>query len=509
MPESMWDAGRAPCHAWCTSASRWVRSIQKSTARKFVGVALFVVFCTGILLWSSEVVAEVEMAGPSNQSTSSGTSSPLVWTSSTETVLPLNRRKTAAPASLARLDSAGVDIVCTPWNCSCQRLSDLENMWHSLYLVGSASNQQQAWWTNQSCTTDPKQTRLPRTSLTGRRRQPTEMKAKEVADICYFVLMGNTPSEWQAWDSFRFTWPQLASNKVYRVLGNTAPDAAGGLARPVSGQEAINGSGRVDHAQGVVQLQLDESYDTLPIKTLALFRYLSRSFESGRWNMSCGWFVKVDLDTWLNVPLLEARLNRLSPDLPVYTGYLSKLQGGLFCQGGFYLVSRDVVRAIDGWIDPYLPHLSANNRRRDVPKWFPPPGEDQHFGRMCINNGVIPQMLALPNTFAWSKNAQARPIAFDRFASLDNEHQLCTQAAHPIKNVTHLHTMHQRWETLRRSLPEYYNRTVLGELCFAQSINYAAIVAATLYKSVPTGTLRPYLGSADYVLTMMGRMRSV
>jgi hypothetical protein len=317
--------------------------------------------------------------------------------------------------------------------------------------------------------------------------------------------MGNTSSERQAWDRFRLTWPQLASNKVYRVLANTATDAAG-VRVPASGPEAINGSGRVDHTQRAVQLPLYESYDALPIKTLALFRYLSRSFESDRWDASCGWFVKVDLDTWVNVPLLEARLSRLSPDLPVYTGYLSKTQGGVYTQGGFYLVSRDVVRAIDGWIDPYLPHLSANNRRRDVPKWFPPPNEDQHFGRMCINNGLIPQMLALPDTFAWAGNENMRPLPFDIFAALDGEHQLCTQAAHPIKNMTHLHAVHQQWQSSRRSLPEYFNRTVLGELCFSQSINYTAIVANTLQKSVPTGTLRPFLGSADYVLTMMGKM---
>lgn len=274
--------------------------------------------------------------------------------------------------------------------------------------------------------------------------------------ICYFVMRGGdgvrgvsgTNEQGDArWRTFLQTWPALAKGRVYSVLSK--PKVSGLRA---SGKDAINGSGSVDHTRRVIALPLRDSYDTLGVKSLAMWRYLSRSFESDGWGSACAWFVKVDEDTWLNAPLFEARLGCASPDRPVYSGY-THVGFGI---GGFYFVSRNVVRSIEEWMPTFVPKQHSMKH------------EDNHFSALCKHIGVPLLMLSPPHNYIMIRSTKNDSVhSWDSYIS--DERRLCTQAIHPIKSVVQLHAMHQAWGALTRKLPEYYRHTLVGKLCLKPS----------------------------------------
>jgi hypothetical protein len=277
--------------------------------------------------------------------------------------------------------------------------------------------------------------------------------------ICYFVMRGGdgvqgvsgTNEQGDArWRTFLQTWPALAKGRVYSVLSK--PKVSGLRA---SGKDAINGSGSVDHTRRVIALPLRDSYVTLGVKSLAMWRYLSRSFESDGWGSACAWFVKVDEDTWLNAPLFEARLGCASPDRPVYSGY-THVGFGI---GGFYFVSRNVVRSIEEWMPTFVPKQHSMRR------------EDNLFGALCKHIGVPLLMLSPPHDYIMTKNDSVH--RWDSYNS--DERRLCTQVIHPIKSVAQLHAMHQAWGALTRKLPEYYRHTLVGKLCLKPSVTQYAL----------------------------------
>ena len=299
---------------------------------------------------------------------------------------------------LAVIDALTIDVSCAAWNCSCQVLSNMTGANHELWFWGTATKEQQQWWLKHHCKTSPAcaawncscqvlsditgaihnlplkfwgtitkeqqawwLTRKCKTSPAGPSPAPLPLLSdptSTVDDVCYMILYGGklgprsqeNSNDDDAWRAFLQTWPKRIKggpSRVYRVISEQ-----GGKEMGTDGKEAINGSGWVDHTHGIVRLPLLETYDTLAVKSLAMWRYVSRSFVSDGWSTRCAWFVKVDTDSWVNVPLLEARLGCLFPDQAIYTGFATH---GL-CLGGFYLLSRELVRSVDGWMDSFLVH---------------------------------------------------------------------------------------------------------------------------------------------------------
>jgi hypothetical protein len=261
-------------------------------------------------------------------------------------------------------------------------------------------------------------------------------------------------SEQETWDILMQTWPTFSNGHIYRVLAKPGSKDLG-----VDGREAVNGSGSVDHTSGVIQLPLRESWDTLAIKTLSLWRYLSRSFNSDGWNTRCAWFVKLDTDSWINAPLLEARLGCLSPDRAIYTGFVPLRH--VFAWGGFYLLSREVVRSVDGWMDLFTSTYKHPFGRKDP---FDS-AEDRAVGGLCTSNRVPPRRIALHDDFAFGGNRHA-----NAFMSWPNHtgdmRRVCTLVVHPLKNSSLLQATHTLWIVLTKKWASYVDQAVRHDLCF-------------------------------------------
>ena len=180
------------------------------------------------------------------------------------------------PHETSVINDLKIDVSCSAWDCSCQVLSDMAGVIHHLWYWGTATREQKLWWHKQQCKTSPSHffdagsppTPLP--LLTG-------AGSTAVDDVCYMILYGGNNNN-DEWASYLETWPKRVrggTSRVYRVLSE-----AGGKEMGTDGKEAINGSGWVDHTQGIVRLPVRETYNTLAVKSLAMWRYVSRSFVS-------------------------------------------------------------------------------------------------------------------------------------------------------------------------------------------------------------------------------------
>eukprot|EP00037_Helgoeca_nana_P016693 m.156906 g.156906 ORF g.156906 m.156906 type:complete len:290 (+) comp23642_c1_seq2:2015-2884(+) len=238
---------------------------------------------------------------------------------------------------------------CFAWNCSCQRLSDMMNISNVRRSWGTSTSEQKTWWIKRGCVADP--------ILPGPVQLPALIgPAKDVDAVCYMILA--LASEQETWDILMQTWPKFSNGHIYRVLAKPGSKDLG-----VDGREAVNGSGSVDHTRGVIQLPLRESWDTLAIKTLSLWRYLSRSFNSDGWNTRCAWFVKLDTDSWINAPLLEARLGCLSPDRAIYTGFVPLRHVFAWGGGSTSCHGRSCDLWTAGWICSFRPTNTLSEGR--------------------------------------------------------------------------------------------------------------------------------------------------
>jgi hypothetical protein len=327
-----------------------------------------------------------------------------------------------------------VDNACSRWQCSCQRLSDITGISHNQRSWGNSSSEQKAWWLQHKCIAIP--------TVQGPRRQPALTGvAKSVGSVCYLILTTVRAADLDAWIAVQKTWPTTvaATSRVYRVLAQPGSKDLG-----IDGKEAINGSGSVDHSQGIIKLQLRESYDSLAIKTLAMLRYLSRSFTSDGWDRRCAWFVKLDMDSWINAPLLESWLGCLSPDRPLYTGFVQPRHD--FCFGGFYLLSREVVRSVDGWMDLFVATYKHTFGFKNPFEG----GEDRAVAGLCNANGVPPQKIAFEENYAFGGRSSHGANTFMSWQS--DQQRVCTLAVHPVKNASLMQEMHTLWQSLTHKL---------------------------------------------------------
>ena len=334
-------------------------------------------------------------------------------------------------------------------------LSDMTGVDHRLKIWGKSSKEQRRWWLDSQCKTSP-----PLPPLTG--------AALAVDDVCYMVLYGGfgTPKDDDAWTAFLHTWPTRikgGTSRVYRVLS-----AAKVVGMETDGKEAINGTGRVDHTQCIVCLPIRETYSTLSVKSLAMWRYVSRSFISDGWSTRCAWFVKVDTDSWVNAPLLEARLGCLSPDQAIYSGFERHGYGW----GGFYLVSREVVRLLDGQMDSFLVH-----------NHLPYNAEDFLFGTLMTSINVLFRLIATFDEYVFGLYKgggkpvetftiyRGKEVAEAFHESLRNDQvRVCTLAMHPIKSVSKLKATDTLWESLTKKLPQFFGQTLQRDLCFSSNV---------------------------------------
>lgn len=356
------------------------------------------------------------------------------------------------PHDRSAIDDLKIDVSCSAWKCSCQVLSDMTGVYHLLRFYGTTTKEQQRWWAKNQCKTTPAgPPPAPLPPLTG--------PASNVDDVCYMILyggkLGNNNDD-DAWRAFLQTWPKRirgGTSRVYRVLSEQGAKDVG-----IDGKEAINGSGRVDHTQGIVRLPLRETYDTLAIKSLAMWRYVSHSFTSDGWSARCAWFVKVDTDSWVNVPLLEARLGCLSPDKAIYSGFSHR---GL-CFGGFYLLSRELVRSVDSWMDSFLVH---NNLPLNA-------AEDMIFAALSVSNMVPIRKIATSDQYVFNSDRRYgwNKVA-DIFVSIrSDQRRACMLAMHPIKNMSRLISTDALWESTTKKLPDFHNQTLRQELCFSSNV---------------------------------------
>mmetsp|Transcript_4639 Transcript_4639/g.6926 ORF Transcript_4639/g.6926 Transcript_4639/m.6926 type:complete len:281 (-) Transcript_4639:30-872(-) len=134
-------------------------------------------------------------------------------------------------------------------------------------------------------------------------------------------------------------------------------------------------------------LQVNETYNTLYLKTRALWTFIGERVNSTF--SHCQYFIKIDEDSYVNFPLLKDTLSCRDPMTPLYSGFYGFGRSGfkrgrngptvkvVLAYGCAYLISRGVAMHLQDWIHDYV----YIERERN-------PGEDYLFTVMLKLHGI-------------------------------------------------------------------------------------------------------------------------
>ena len=119
------------------------------------------------------------------------------------------------------------------------------------------------------------------------------------------------------------------------------------------------------------------------------------------------------------------------------------------CLGGFYLLSRELVRSVDGWMDSFLVQSTLPLNV----------GEDIMVAALSMSNMVPVHKIASSSEYVFRYNRQEDGAeVVGRFLSMRTDRQrACTLAMHPIKNVSRLKAVDALWESTTKKLPGFFN----------------------------------------------------
>uniref|UniRef100_A0A8C5X6B2 Hexosyltransferase n=1 Tax=Malurus cyaneus samueli TaxID=2593467 RepID=A0A8C5X6B2_9PASS len=146
------------------------------------------------------------------------------------------------------------------------------------------------------------------------RRRPFTLRERHgCADVRPFlvILVASSPGDVQARQAIRATWGSRRSWQGQRVLtlfllGRDArPEEAAALS--VEDESVLYGD--------IVRQDFLDTYDNLTLKTIMAFQWLSEFCSSARF------FMKTDVDSFINTPNLVKFLLRLNSSENVFTGY--------------------------------------------------------------------------------------------------------------------------------------------------------------------------------------------
>lgn len=256
---------------------------------------------------------------------------------------------------------------CHP-ECSCDEISAHWGAFHDAMDFFATPDDMVKRWLALKCKSNPKwlKTRLdlPRFTQTSTQAPPSGDTG-----VCYFVKVRGEnphadPTEAKAGRAVPLAgWAAAVANRTWFVEDGHVGAAAGST---------------VDMGTMTIKLAIPHPTSALDLskKTMALFDFVSQTHDAFWGQLGCRWFAHVDDDTWVNTALVERRLGCLDHDSELYLGY----DVGV-CFGGFYAMSRAVIRQTAGFLATWW------RRRRGRPLTMKM--DEFNWGHMLKMHGVM------------------------------------------------------------------------------------------------------------------------
>mmetsp|Transcript_37114 Transcript_37114/g.59602 ORF Transcript_37114/g.59602 Transcript_37114/m.59602 type:complete len:511 (-) Transcript_37114:157-1689(-) len=264
-------------------------------------------------------------------------------------------RKNQCHTSPEKRPPAKID--CSKWNCTCQGLSEYYYVSHFARSYGHATPEARTWWGINKCNTAPK----PEL----RRPEHKHIDEKDLAKniTCFFspTKLGNG-----RYEPVKTTWAKSVEGRFFFIVSEEG-DTTNYIDFDkneihVAYKGYRDSSGK--HIKGY-DPEFVGRYGKIAVKMMKFWEYLSDTYDSV-WASRCTYFVRTDDDTWMNTRLVEQRFSCLDPEWELSAGFSNRVWGiGIF--SGYtrkwvrnfgYFIRTMRARAGDVWM-----HSDVDDRR--------------------------------------------------------------------------------------------------------------------------------------------------
>eukprot|EP00468_Gymnochlora_sp_CCMP2014_P011600 CAMPEP_0167752602 /NCGR_PEP_ID=MMETSP0110_2-20121227/7232_1 /TAXON_ID=629695 /ORGANISM="Gymnochlora sp., Strain CCMP2014" /LENGTH=940 /DNA_ID=CAMNT_0007638241 /DNA_START=289 /DNA_END=3108 /DNA_ORIENTATION=+ len=204
-----------------------------------------------------------------------------------------------------------------------------------------------------------------------------------------------------------------------------------------------------DPANSDIILPLKETYDTLWLKSKAMWSFIGENVDTHF--SECDWFMKIDDDTYTNFKLLKEALACRDPMKPLYSGFFSRghmqystsdglsLKSLLTAVGAHYFISRSIALSLNSWFQTSKNALEYWGFQERCEMGYL--GEDSCFSALMVANGVCYDSIIADPWIAmeWSQVYFTENVS-SKEDIRDQMEPLIEDSANDVKNcVTFLH----------------------------------------------------------------------